>query len=230
MDRTYIDDNQLVARYLADQLPEHEREAFEAFYLEHPEVVAELETVARLKVGLAELQASAQLEQMSYSRAGMLRRVTALAASVLIVVVLALWFLQAPKAPVLAASLRSLTDVSGTLPTIAATHTLVRLRGAEHDLTIGITQPGQAVELRVLPEIAADSGRYRASILAVSANGQTKALGSVTGLTRNEEGLITVFLEPRRLGVGQYRLTIADNASKDIAAESSTFTIKIAAR
>ena len=47
MDRKFIDDHHIVARYLADQLPDTLREEFEAYYLEHPEVVQELEATAR---------------------------------------------------------------------------------------------------------------------------------------------------------------------------------------
>ena len=41
-----------------------EREAFEAYYLEHPEIVQEMEAAARFKVGLAQLRDSGQLEAL----------------------------------------------------------------------------------------------------------------------------------------------------------------------
>ena len=61
MDRQYIDDHHIVARYLADRLPEPEREAFETYYLEHPEIVREIEAAARFKSGLAQLRDSGEL-------------------------------------------------------------------------------------------------------------------------------------------------------------------------
>ena len=64
MDRKYIDDHHVVARYLADHLTDDERQAFEAYYLEHPEAVKEMEAVARFKAGLHHLQQSGELDRL----------------------------------------------------------------------------------------------------------------------------------------------------------------------
>ncbi len=49
MDRKQIDDEHIVARYLADQLTPAEAEAFEAYYTQHPRMVREIEYALRLK-------------------------------------------------------------------------------------------------------------------------------------------------------------------------------------
>ena len=64
MDRKYIDDQHIVARYLADQLPAAQREEFESYYLQHPEMVEELEAAARFKVGLMLLRDAGQLDEV----------------------------------------------------------------------------------------------------------------------------------------------------------------------
>ena len=46
MNLKHIYDNHVIERYLADQLDDAEREAFEAYYLQHPEVVSDMESVA----------------------------------------------------------------------------------------------------------------------------------------------------------------------------------------
>ena len=52
MDRQYIDDHQIVERYLQGRLAADERERFEQYYLEHPEMVDELERTEALIAGL----------------------------------------------------------------------------------------------------------------------------------------------------------------------------------
>ena len=64
MDRKHIDDQHIVARYLADQLSDSEREAFEAFCAKNPEMFRELEATARFKGGLARLAESGELANM----------------------------------------------------------------------------------------------------------------------------------------------------------------------
>lgn len=51
MDCKYIEDHHIVARYLADRLSDAERQSFEAYYLANPDVVQDMQAVARLKVG-----------------------------------------------------------------------------------------------------------------------------------------------------------------------------------
>jgi hypothetical protein len=229
MDRTYIDSNHVVPRYLSDQLAEAERQAFEAYVLKHPEIVTELEATARLKVGLAELHAHGEIASIPAADTRKVLRLTGLAASVLVLATTVFWFSHAPKAPAFAASLESLAQVSGRAPTLAATHTLLRVRGTAADAVIAVAPPGQAVELRVLPEIEAHPARYRAAMLAVSASGETKVIASIGGLLPNDEGLVVVFVEPGRLGTGRYRLSIAGDSGTDAANATSTFGIAIAA-
>src|SRR5688572_30590247 len=110
MDRQFIDDHHVVARYLADQLSESERAEFEACFLEHPEIVKEMETVARMKVGLMQLQASGELDRLTREKARIPRWQMFAAAAAIAAIAFGLsTFLTRNSAPlIVAASLEAL--------------------------------------------------------------------------------------------------------------------------
>ena len=56
MDRQYIDDNNIIDRYLMDQLSADEASAFEMYYFEHPEILEELTIARALRDGLRDEQ------------------------------------------------------------------------------------------------------------------------------------------------------------------------------
>ena len=58
------DDPGLASRYLAGQLSGSELQAYEQHLLDNPDAVAELEATARMKVGLANLRETGQLEKL----------------------------------------------------------------------------------------------------------------------------------------------------------------------
>ena len=58
MDHKYIQDNQLVERYLQDKLTDEEKVAFEEHYLSNPETLAELELAEKMQDGLKGLEES----------------------------------------------------------------------------------------------------------------------------------------------------------------------------
>ena len=123
IDRKDIDDNRIVARYLADQLSDHERESFEAYYREHPDVVLELEATAKLKAGLKQLRESGELDGLIKPPWRFGVRTVALAASLLFAgICIAWWFVaQRASAPMLTAAMSTLADQSGSpLPAIAS--------------------------------------------------------------------------------------------------------------
>src|SRR5437868_10856891 len=141
MDRKYIDDHHVVARYLADQLPDAEREAFEAYYIEHPQMLQEMETAARLKVGLRQLQERGELHEIIHKKPNYARqRLFAAAAGVAIAVIgVLLWTNAGPaRAPVLVASSAELVSRLGRTLPIASTHTILRTRRAGYDAEIAL--------------------------------------------------------------------------------------------
>lgn len=73
LDRKYIDDHDVIERYLADQLSEPEREGFEAYFMEHPEVVHELNRTARFKSALLDLHDAGRLQPLLAPRSSRTR-------------------------------------------------------------------------------------------------------------------------------------------------------------
>lgn len=65
MDRQYIQENQVVERYLRGALSPEEQEAFEACYLADSEVLEELELAERLKQGLESVEEEGGVEPFS---------------------------------------------------------------------------------------------------------------------------------------------------------------------
>jgi hypothetical protein len=60
----YLDDHDVIERYLADQLSEAEREGFEAHFMQHPEIVQQMNRVARFKSALMDLDAAGRLQPL----------------------------------------------------------------------------------------------------------------------------------------------------------------------
>jgi hypothetical protein len=63
MDHKYIRDNQLIDRYLRNELSEGDKEEFEIHFLSDSETLAELEMAERLQQGLQGLDASDELRE-----------------------------------------------------------------------------------------------------------------------------------------------------------------------
>lgn len=63
-DQKYLDDHDIIERYLADRLSEAEREGFEAYFLQHPEVVQQMDRTAKLKSALMDLDTEGRLQPL----------------------------------------------------------------------------------------------------------------------------------------------------------------------
>lgn len=226
MDRNYIDEHHIVARYLADQLSDTEREAFEAYYLEHPDVVQDMEAVARLKVGLARLQESGELGTSIAARRFPRHYYFAAAAAIIVAAVGLLYLREPPQGALLAASAATLLDRSGTpLRVSAPIHVLRTRSAATEDAEITLADSPQAIQLRVLPEVEAQPPRYRVEIAAVATGSEPQMLAAVGDLTPDADGFVPVYLDGSRLAAGTYVLTIAGETGTSAADTRSEFVI-----
>jgi hypothetical protein len=227
MDRKYIDDHHVVARYLADQLSDGEREAFEAYYVEHPGILPEMEAVARLKTGLRGLQARGQLDALMkrFSRFQALRFLVA-AAALLISVGLVFFLSRGPaQQPLLAATSGELHSREGDALPIVATHTILRTRGVAQAARIEIGEQPASVEMLVLPEYGSPQSRYRLSIATVDDDGRPTVIGELQRLAMTPEGFVRVFLNTARIVPGQYQLLLEEEISN---APVSLFAVEVA--
>ena len=133
------DDPTLASRYLADQLSEAERDAFETSLLRDPEVAQELEATARLKVGLGRLRESGELDKIVRARPFFERPAFLAAAASIGVLAIGLVFVrwQGATAPsVLASSASEFIDVSGKALAVGSTPPMLRLRSEKYDAEI----------------------------------------------------------------------------------------------
>lgn len=222
MDRQYIDDHHIVARYLADQLPEPEREAFEAYYLEHPEILREIEAAARFKSGLAQLRESGELAALLKPIPWYAQwRYLAMAAVAILVVGVAIYIRPATP-PLVAANLAALGGPS----TVASSHAVLRRRGSSFDAEVTLPEAGEAIELRVLPEFAATDSRYRIALARVNGDDRRETVAEIEHLSAGDDGMVTIYLDAQRIAPGDYEVSIADDLTAD-ADRTSHFLIRV---
>jgi hypothetical protein len=221
MDRQHIDDHHIVARYLADQLTDAEREAFEDYYLEHPEMLREIEATARFKAGLAQLRNSGDLAALLKPTPWHARwRSLAVAAIAIVVIGIAFYF-RTPAPTLMAANLAEL----GGPTSVASSHALLRRRGSDFDAEVTLPNVGEAIALRVLPEFGAPDSRYRIALARIDADDKKDRLAEVEHLPADDDGMVTIYLNAPRIAPGDYEVTVAsdDTASN----QASRFLIRV---
>lgn len=219
MDRKYIDDHHIVARYLADQLSESEREAFEAYYLEHPEVVREMEATARFKAALASLADRGELSQLIHARpARRPGRWLAIAAAIAAVAIGVTYVMRtsAPRSNMVA------RFESLNVP-VGMTVRIERTRGVA-DVEFKLPAEGTAVALQIAPDFVANPPIYRVSLTRES----DKATQPQATLDRvaADDGIVTVYLDRSSLEPGMYRLSVEGAADTDAADQRTEFRVQ----
>jgi hypothetical protein len=230
VDRQYVDDRHVVARYLSGQLSEEETRAFEEYMLAHPEIVRELESTAKLKVGLQVLSETGELSHLMRPKpytASM--RYAALAASVAVLALAASFLVRgdAPQAPKLFASISGLVDPAGRLLPMARTYVILRTRGNTYDADVELPASSKAIELRILPEIVAHPARYRVTLARIADDDSTAEVGSIANLVPDDMGFISLYFESSAFTRGRYHLTIRGDIGTDAANAISLFKLKL---
>jgi hypothetical protein len=227
MDRNYIDQHHIVARYLAGQLSEEEGAAFEAYYLEHPEIVREMETTARFKAGLLKLRDQGELASLlEQSPPRYWVRAAAIAAGIAAVVVAMIFVARMPDTDrLVAAAPDALYDGSGNRLAVGLSRTLIRTRGRSDDADLVLPEIAQAIELRILPAFDAPSGRYRVA-LSRSDGIEPPADHEIAGLRAASDGFVVLYLNSVRLAPGRYELTISGEGA---GGAKDTFSLQVRA-
>ncbi len=228
MDRKYIDDNHIVARYLADQLTDEERGEFEACLLEQPELVRDVEAAARFKAGLATMQDKGLLEAAIRSRPPVHRRWLTLAAAFAVAILAGgLFWLMRPVqlGPVLATTAGQLAGNERAPLAIVARYVVLRTRST-YDARIAMPSTPSAVELRVFPEALAPGAPHRIvlSIEEGEEPGTLRAVADIDDAIADDEGYVAVFLRADLLAPGRYVLQIS---AQDARVAPSTFSIRM---
>jgi hypothetical protein len=133
-------------------------------------------------------------------------------------------------APIVAASSDALRGKEGKPPAVTRQQWVMRSRGSPVDAEIPLTAPGEALELRVLPEFTARPARYRVRLFRMSADDSAQNIAELGGLAPDSDNFVTVFVDGARLKPGQYRLAIAGDADTDAGNKESAFILKMQPR
>jgi hypothetical protein len=230
----FRDDPTAASRYLADQLTESERTAYEAALAQDPEVLRELEATARLKVGLRRLRDEGDLDTLvGKPRFGGSTLLVALAATVAAVVVgVGLWRsdLRTDRPQLLAATLQALVDQSGRVLPQVGTQAMFRRRAEAYDAVVELPAARGAIELRVQPDDVKPSSTYRATLSRIRDDNSEQPLGSVADLRLATDGFVTLYVDSSALTPGRYLLSIAGSSGTDAAAARESFVVKVVPR
>jgi len=216
MDATHIAERHIVERYLAGRLADDEALAFEAYVEAHPEVIRQIEIVARMKSGLATLKGSGELAKlMAVPKRSVLRRPAVLAASIAAVAIAILLVIRPWNAAAPAISLAGTPQLLAgfghePLP-IAAQLTLMRSRGVEIQ-TLGMSPDGQsAVELTLDLRSPDTAARYSVQLLRV-AGASLESLATVSDLLPRGDGALVIYVRADTLKAGSYLIRATEAA------------------
>ena len=203
-----IDDQQLGERYLADQLDATEQADFEEYYAENPQQLRDLQAVAGIKLGLALLRASDELDALTVPRRSLWPLGIALAASLLVAILgFSYLHLQDATQAVMSSAAEALTDASGTPLNLLTTLDVQRTRS---DVDLVISKPGTAgaIELRIRDAFEPPPARYRLELFVIGDDETRQPKGRVDGLAPNAAGVLNVYLNPAALDVGSYEIQL----------------------
>jgi hypothetical protein len=223
----YIDDNDLVARYLAESLSDVERQSFEAYYLEHPELVKELDRTAQFKSGLMELKELGELGKLVNQRSLSYRSGIAIAASLLVAISVGVfWFYQHRELPILAASAAALGTQFQSIILPRDSYQIQRTRTSSYDATIKLPSKPSAIELRIKPETTSITARYR---ITISANDSAIQIAETDNLQPAHDGFVSVYLNASSLSPAIYELKIFGDGDTNEGKQASSFLVEVLA-
>lgn len=220
----------VASRYLAGQLSDTERAAFEARLRDDPAVLREVEATARLKVGLARLRERGELDALLAPPVWSQKWFALATAAALVMIVMGVMLSRfEPRnatRPILAASIETLMDTQGNALAVTSTLVILRKRSETYDAVLEY-RPAGAVELRVLPDTPAESGRYRVSLARTTDDGSLEPVARVDGLRPAEDGFVTMYVDASKLAAGRYRLAVIGDVRNGDASAADTFVIRV---
>lgn len=151
----------------------------------------------------------------------------AVAAAVAALAIGGLLIVRAPETnPLLAADIETWQRTNGAEPVIASAHAILRTRGSAVDAEIPLPPAGQVIELRVLPEFTARP-HYRMRLFRMTADDSLQPVAEVGGLTTDDDGFLTVFVDAARLQPGAYRLTVVGDIDTDAVDKENAFILRL---
>lgn len=149
------------------------------------------------------------------------------AAAVIALAVGGLLIARVPETnPLLAADVRAWHRANGAEPQIASSHAILRTRGSAVDAEIPLPAAGEVIELRVLPEFTARP-HYRIRLFRMTADDSLQPVAEIGGLTTDDDGFLTTFVDAARLQPGSYRLTVVGDIDTDAVDKENAFILRL---
>jgi hypothetical protein len=232
---SHIHENEFANRYLAGKLSDAERAAYEPDVAGNEDTLRELEATARLKVGLARLRESGELEDLLSPPAWTRLRPALAVAAMFGVLAIGILLIRlggdrgrtTTAPPLLAASATLLTDAQGTALPVARTLAVFRKRVQGADATLEVAATPQVVELRVLPETTVASETYQVTLARMSEGRAAEPVASIPGLQPAADGFLDVFVDASRLSAGPYQLDVLGAVSDGSTVAAGTFRLQV---
>jgi hypothetical protein len=229
MNRQTIDDQHVVARYLADQLSDADREAFETYCAQNPEMYRELEAAARFKVGLLRLQETGRISPMLVEKEEpsvgfSFRKVAALGGVILGAAVFSGAFV-ATQGPMMASTLAEVSgSFRGELPIVAQVEFMRMRESSEVDQRITSPAARGAIEIRVLPD--EEGATSYLATLSIDVAGGSRVVATETGLKADEQQYVTMYVRSEELRPGMYSLMVVPEERQELS-NASAFRFEI---
>jgi hypothetical protein len=230
LDEKRMQNEHIVARYLANQLSQTDAERFEEHYLRNPDAVREIERDLRLKEGLAVLRDSGELDALVRGQPRWARPLpmgAALAAALAICVVgVALWRSARITGPIVGV-LAEISSYQRSPSAIAGTYVLATVRGESGGLQIPLPADGSPIELRMIPSARTADLKYRVTLNRLEPPDATGEVGRARGLGTSRDGFVTAYLDSTKLQPGRYVLELIPERADPTAVEIELFPFEL---
>lgn len=228
MDRHIIENQHIVARYLAGQLDAAESAAFESYFEKNPDTVRDIERTLRLKEGLAVLQDRGELSSIMQARKPPVwRPAIGLAAGIAALVVgVWLWVGQSSVAPIVG-TVAALVDGQGHPLRVASTHMLVKVRGLATSLDIPLPAERSAIELQMIPSSRAADASFRVVLGQVDAANAVATIAETRAVANASDGYVHAFLDSAKLSRGRYVIDLQQEGRAAADSSADRFVIEI---
>jgi len=232
MAMSHMRESEFANRYLAGTLSEAERASYEPEVTQNADTLRELEATARLKVGLARLRESGELDELLRPTPWARFRPALTVAAGFIVVAVGVALVQLGRGahtavPMLAASATALVNRQGSVLPVTRTLAVFRKRVQGADATLEAAAAPQAVELRVLPETTVASESYQLKLARMTDGRASEAVASIEGLRPAADGFLNVFVDASRLSAGSYQLDVLGSMPGGATAAAGTFRLQV---
>jgi hypothetical protein len=228
MEPTQINTEQLIARYLAGQLPANESDAFERAVSEDPNLRDKTEQVLRFREGLARLRERGELDTLVRTPAPRRWLPYAVAAGVAVAALGILpWLNQPPPLALLARSPSEFATRQLEPPPVLGSYVLARTRGGMALTDVGSGKTVGWIELRAVPSVLSPGARYTVQVRHLDGPARGAIAGQIDRLSAAPDGYVTTYLNLHELEPGDYELSLAPSPAAATSLEADRFVIRV---